>query len=80
MAKEVQLQRERKAALRGVRREQRTVDSTMEKWERELARLLKRKTLIDVEDAQRLTSLYNDFFTAVQRWESAMSSFVKIFT
>lgn len=80
MASEAQVQRERKGGLRSVRREQRTVDSKLEVWEREVARLLKKKRLVDLEDGRRLVQMYNDFFAAEQKWESAIQNFLKILT
>lgn len=78
MATEAQVQRERKAGLRAVRRDQRAADTNLEKWERECFRLLRKKRLIDYEDADRLLNLYNTFSASVQKWEASFANFLKL--
>jgi len=78
MASEAQIQRERKAALRAVRKEQRATDTALEVWEREAYRLLRKKRLIDMEDGSRLVGLYNTVNATFSKWESALQYFLKV--
>jgi hypothetical protein len=59
MASEVQRRRESLAALRKARREQRALDTALEKVERELLRLRSRKTLIEGDDVNKLIQLWD---------------------
>jgi hypothetical protein len=74
-----ELQRQRKAALREVRRRQRAADSSLERMERRIFNLLDRKTLIDVEDAIELyDKYYAEFVTLVKSTETALVNFYNI--
>lgn len=70
MATQGQRRREAVAAVRVLRQNYRKADSAGEKVERELDRLIKRKTLIGPDEIQKLANLLNgyiDLAEAVQR-------------
>lgn len=79
MATVAQLQSERKNALREVRRRERTADSQIERLEREIFRLLDRKTLLTVENAISLTDKYRTFVALVTDLEKSIVDFVEVF-
>jgi len=55
-----QKQQEVKKGLRAARRAERALDSGIEKIERELYRLLSRKTLVEPRTLQKLLSLHDE--------------------
>lgn len=61
MATFAQLRAERKAALRAVKRLQRSSDTALEKIERRIERMLKNVTYIDRESAATLVPLWSDY-------------------
>lgn len=60
MASETQHKRENLAALRAFRRQQRALDSALEKVEREILRLRARKTIIRPDDTLKLVNLWDN--------------------
>lgn len=76
MATSAQIQRERKAFLRAAKRSERKTDTSLEKLEREMERLLKRKRLLDVDDANRLNSLYSVFVQTIKGMETSLTDFL----
>ncbi|MBA7552677.1 hypothetical protein ES705_45247 [subsurface metagenome] len=73
-----ELQRQRKSALREVRRRQRAADSSMERLERRLFALIDRKTLISPESALTLIPLWNDLIKGVRDVENGITDFISI--
>lgn len=73
-----ELQRERKAALREVRRKQRAADTRIEKIERRIMTLLNRKILITQESARTIVPLWNDYVGANRALETAIADFISI--
>ncbi|MBA7550014.1 hypothetical protein ES705_42519 [subsurface metagenome] len=73
-----QLQRERKAALREVRRVQRATDTQIERIERRLFVLLDRKTLITRDVAMAFVPMWNKFFSQVKELERALADFISV--
>lgn len=79
MATEAELQRERKEALRQVRRVQRAADTMIEKMERKLFKLLDRKTLIQERDAVELyDKYYKPFVDQIRVLENALIAFYNV--
>jgi len=78
MASSVQLQRERKAVLRAAKRAERTMDTKLEIYERELKRLLKRKTLLDARDGSRIIEMFTAIEIAFRDAQKAAADFVDI--
>lgn len=76
MASSKELQRERKALVRAVKRAERTCDSKLEITERELKRLLKRKTLLDARDGTRFANMFDAFKRSYLDYEKAAADFV----
>ena len=67
------------AALREVRRRQRSADSSIERMERRIFALLDRKTLVDEEDAIELyDKYYKDFIQKVKHLEKGLIDFYGI--
>lgn len=66
MATQGQRRAESRAAIRRLRQEYRKADTSGEKVERELDRLIKRKTLITVDDLQTLTERLTDMVRTVE--------------
>lgn len=66
MATQGQRRREAIAAVRKFRQVYRTADTTMEVLERELDRLIKRKTLISVDNIEKLGRLLENTNRAVE--------------
>ena len=54
-----QIRQERKAGLRAVRAAQQNLDSNIERLERLLFRLLRRKMVLTTDDAKRIADAYN---------------------
>ena len=73
-----ELKRQRKQALRGVRRIERSADTAIEKLERRIFRMLGRKTIIDRESALTLVPLYNEFIAEVRKLEKAIADFISV--
>jgi len=82
MASEAQRKRETLAALRRARKEQRTLDTQLERVERELLRLRSRKTLIQGDDVDKLITLWDGgvrpAFSTTQRALADFVSMVRI--
>ena len=78
MATEAQLQRERKAGVRELRRTQRALDTQVERIERRLYQLLDRKTLIDRDDAVWMVNLWIKLLELLGNMERALTDFVEI--
>lgn len=78
MARETELQRQRKAALRAYRRTQRRADTLIERVERRIFQLLDRKTLIVNEDLQSLVNFHNEFIAQVRVMERDLVSLIEI--
>ena len=76
MATFAELKRNRKNALRGVKREQRALDSSLERLERRLEALRGRKTIIDREAALTIVPLWNDFAAKIRIVEKAIADFI----
>lgn len=62
-----------KAAVRQVRKAQRAVDSALERHERELYRLLKRKTLIEPRSLGSLVKYWDEVLNRSGRTSQAMT-------
>lgn len=73
-----ELQRQRKQALREVRRRERAADTAIEKIERRLYTLQDRKTLITEEAASTLVPLWNDFQSKNRDLEKGLADFISI--
>lgn len=73
-----QVQSQRKAALREVRRRERAADSQIERIERRLFTLLDRKSLITPEAALTLVPLWSEFVSLSKRLEQGLSDFFEI--
>lgn len=72
----VQKRRDINASLRKARREQRTMDSALERVERELLRLRSRKTMILPDEVVKIASLWDAFRGTVTGAERALSDFL----
>lgn len=77
MATQGERRRQAIAAVRQLRRAYRTADSAGEKLERELDRLIKRKTLISPDSLDTANDLMNGYAAAVQNTVNVM---VGVFT
>jgi len=73
-----ELKRNRKNALRGVKREQRALDSSLERLERRIETLRGRKTIIDREAALTLVPLWNDFAIKIRTVEKSLADFISV--
>ena len=79
MATFAEVQRKRKEALREVRRRQRATDSSIERMERRIFRLLDRKTLLNVNDAIELyDKYYKEFISNVRLLERGLIAFFNL--
>lgn len=78
MATYARLKHDRKSALRGVKREQRALDSSLERLERRLEVLRSRKTIIDREAALTLVPLWNDFVEKLRIVEKVLADFISV--
>jgi len=70
-----QVRAERKRALQAVRKQQRSLDTQVERMERTLFRLLDRKTVLEYRDAHRLGLHYSDILAEIRRLEQALVDF-----
>ena len=75
MATSAKIQQERKAFLRAAKRAERKVDTSLELLEREMARLLLRKRLLDTDDANRVALLYRKFYETLNQLAQALTDF-----
>jgi DNA-binding TFAR19-related protein (PDSD5 family) len=73
-----QVQRVRKAQLRQVRRVERSLDTQIEKFERELFRLQLRKTILDQEDAARLAKFWQNVGSMAQQVEKELINLMRL--
>ena len=73
-----QVQSQRKAALREVRRRERAADSQIERIERRIFTLLDRKSLITPEAALTLVPLWSDYVSLNKKLEQGLSDFFEI--
>lgn len=78
MATLAELQRERKTALREVRRRERSLDTELERLERRIFRLLDRKTLITTADALNVADRINALGQLLRQLESGVADFVEV--
>jgi len=79
MASATQRAKDVLAAVRRARNRERSLDTALEKVERELLRLRKRKTLIQPDDLQTLVRLWDTVFKPlVSQTEQAMADLVAI--
>lgn len=77
MATDAQHDRENRAALRVARRYQRSLDSALERVERELLRLRARKTIVRPDQVLKLVQLWDQGVRPqFQTTEHAMADFV----
>jgi len=80
MATYAQIARQRRDAVRDVRRLQRELDTRVERMERRLFRLMDRKTMIDLEDAVELVDKYwAPIEQAMRDCERQLNAFLTIF-
>ena len=70
---EGQIKKERLDALRAFRRVERTADTSIEKLERRIYRMLESKRAITIESAKTLVPLYNDFWAKAQNMQNALT-------
>ena len=70
-----QIRMERKRALRAVRLRQREMDSAIERMERRIFALLRRKTVLTVKDAKDLNALWNSIGDPVNRVANTLADF-----
>ena len=75
MATSAKIQQERKGFLRAAKRAERKVDTSLELLEREMARLLLRKRLLDTDDANRVALLYRKFYDTLGQLAQALTDF-----
>lgn len=73
MATQGQRRAEARAAVRRARTSYRRADTSGEKVERELDRLIKRKTLIQTDDLQKLIDLSNQYVENVNSLLAALT-------
>lgn len=73
-----EIRRERKEALRDVRKVQRAMDSSIERLERRIFTLLNRKTVIDRPAALTLVPLWNNFIETGSKFQRALADFIEI--
>lgn len=78
MATQGQRRSEGRAAIRRLRQEYRKADSAGERVERELDRLVKRKTLITVDDLQTIQRTLNTFVQTVESAQKLYALVVQI--
>lgn len=79
MATDAQHDRENRAALRAARRQERTLDSALERVERELLRLRARKTIVRPDQVLKLVTLWQEGVRPqFQLAEHALADFVSI--
>ena len=78
MSRFTEAKRARKEAVRATRRVQRQVDTSLEKIERRLFRLLEFKEIITRENVESLIPMYNDFIEKVRRLEKALADMISI--
>ena len=78
MATQGQRRREAVNAVRQTRQYYRKADTAGEKIERELDRLIKRKTLITVDDVAKVLQLVSDFIKLVEQLQRATAILVEI--
>lgn len=78
MATLAELQRERKAALREVRRRQRSLDTDLEKLERLIFSMLDRKTLITTSDAIKIADRTVALGQLLSLLEGGVADFVEV--
>jgi hypothetical protein len=79
VATDAQVKRQRLSALREVRRRQRATDTSIERLERRLFRMLRRKTVIDTDDAAALYEDYwRPFFDRVRELEQSLADFITV--
>lgn len=77
MATDAQHDRENRAALRAARRQERTLDTALERVERELLRLRARKTIVRPDQVLKLVALWDSGVRPqFQLCEHAMADFV----
>jgi hypothetical protein len=75
VATSAKIQQERKGFLRAAKRAERKVDTSLELLEREMARLLLRKRLLDTDDANRVALLYRKFYDTLGQLAQALTDF-----
>lgn len=78
MATLAEVQRERKAGVREVRRRERALDTKLEEMERRLYRLLDRKTLITTADTRGLVTRVNALGALLTDLENGVADLVEI--
>lgn len=78
MGTSADVKRERKAGLRSVKRIDHDVDSAIERFQREVKRLLKVKLWLGVDDAQRLSMLWDRFLTETRKMEKELADFLTL--
>ena len=69
------VRRDRKLYLRFVRKAQRAVDTQIERMERTIFRLLDRKTVLDVRDADRLAEHWRQVTAEQRKVEKSLADF-----
>lgn len=65
-------------SLRAIRQRYRSADTAGEKLERELDRLLKRKTLVTPDSLSKMIELMDAYTTAVQQIQSPVADAVQV--
>lgn len=73
-SREVERRRVINKALRQVRASYRIADTAGEKLERELDRLIKRKTTVEIEDINTLERLGQDWYNKVNAWATSYAT------
>ena len=69
----------RKAAVREIRRRQRTCDTVLERIERRLFQLLDRKTMLDVNDMIDLADRFKSWLVTVNDFEKGIVDAMQMF-
>ena len=77
---EAQLRSRQKLWLRAVRKRQRSADSSMEKLERQILRLLDRKTRITMPQTEALDALFIDLSQKIDLLEIGLADFFTLMT
>lgn len=80
MATQAQVRGFRRDALRRIRAQERLLDSKLEVLEREIKRLLKRKMLLETDDALRMGRLWTEVLKQASNLERALSDFATVTT
>ena len=72
------VKRERKEAMRAVRRAQRAHDTEIEKLERTVFRKLARKTILTLDDANEIVGKFTSLLNKLKPLEKAIADFITI--